>query len=757
VIHRDIKPTNVLIDRQGDSFLTDFGIAKLAEHTMGFTGSSIIGTPQYMSPEQGQGLDIDGRSDIYSLGVVLYEMLTGRLPFIGDTPIAVVLQHVTAPLPPARSIAPHLPESIDTVLQTALAKQPADRYQAAGELAGAFDHALQTGVRPETQPFGAGQTPTQPSDSVRPTVATRKPIAMPGPARSALLVVAAAIVLVGLLAVLIAGQPAPIERNPSVGVTVAANIVTLTPASSPAAVASPTPPTSVAAPAANGGCDQVLFDDFHSESSGFPRGESDTASWGYVEGEYRILMKVANQFETRTLRQEFTDYSVEVDARFASQSPGNYGLIFSADAAATSDYAFVVDNARNFAVTRRVQNTAAIVRDWMFAPSLNTGGDANRLRAVHKGEALAVYANGVLLAVFSDTLKLPASRLGLTAASFGSGSVDARFDNFRVCRAPESLAPTDVSLVDTFDDDRNRWGAVRYANGLSAFIEDGGFQLIVPYQDPRYALFHWNPSFATGDFELEVESRIAEGTDGSRAGIMFGVQNLANSFILYASADGRLTLYNRAEGSNLPIVLDQPADAIQKGDGVNQWKIVVSEGSLTAGINGQPVLKASIAYAAGAIGFACEPGGPLLARCTFDNLSVHGKPSAGEVVVYPFCNCRREVRAGQPARVSFTWPAADAERVDKFLQSTSMTVTLDAKPIGTPAQYWGKVESNKDGSQARWLYTLPKLDPGSHLLQVIIASDIQLTDGRDANGDGRPDTYGPGELLKGYVQLVVSP
>jgi hypothetical protein len=86
-----------------------------------------------------------------------------------------------------------------------------------------------------------------------------------------------------------------------------------------------------------------------------------------------------------------------------------------------------------------------------------------------------------------------------------------------------------------------------------------------------------------------------------------------------------------------------------------------------------------------------------------------------------------------------------------------MTVTLDAKPIGTPAQYWGKVESNKDGSQARWLYTLPKLDPGSHLLQVIIASDIQLTDGRDANGDGRPDTYGPGELLKGYVQLVVSP
>jgi serine/threonine protein kinase len=105
LIHRDIKPSNILVDERGNCLLTDFGIAKIFEGTARFTQTGgIIGTPAYMSPEQGKGDKVDARSDIYSLGIVLYEMVTGRVPFDAETPIAIVFKHIQDPLPLARSI-----------------------------------------------------------------------------------------------------------------------------------------------------------------------------------------------------------------------------------------------------------------------------------------------------------------------------------------------------------------------------------------------------------------------------------------------------------------------------------------------------------------------------------------------------------------------------------------------------------------------------------------------------------------------------
>ena len=771
VIHRDIKPSNVLLDRQGDAYLTDFGIAKMAASTLHLTGTGVIGTPQYMSPEQGQGLDIDGRSDVYSLGVMLYEALAGRVPFDAETPLAVVLKHVTEPLPSVRTHAPDLPESVERMLGAALAKKAGDRYATAGELAAAFDDAIRSGLNPATQPRAALHAPTVPArhrdavpgggavpegDAV-PTVVARRPIRLPRPPLAGVLVAAVFCALVALLAVVVGSQPPP--DGPSGGVTFQPNIVPVLDGT-PTARHGDAVSTEDAAPAFAAGCEPIVFDDFGDPGSGFPRGENNHAAWGYAGGEYQMLIKLANEFEARALRQDFADYAVEVDAYLATEAPGHYGLILGADAAANTYYAFVVDSARNFAVMRRDPASVRSARDWAFAPSLNSGGVVNRLRAVHSAQTLALYGNGVLLAVITDTLSLPfGPRIGVTAASFEKGGVDARFDNFRVCPAPESLSPTEVSLVDTFDDNRNLWGAVRYAGGLAAFIEDGQFQLSVPSLEPRQALLQWNPTFAAGDFELEVESRVLEGMPGSRAGVMFGVQDLDNNYIVYASADGLLSFYKRIEGEQQAIVLDRPSEVIQAGDAVNHWKVSVAGDLLSVWLNDMQVLQASIAYTPGAIGFACEPDAsrPPLARCAFDNLSVHGQPSTGDVVVSPLCNCTREVRQGQPVHVVWLWKASEGPLVEAFLSAIDVRVTVDGKPLEDAGQYWGSVQAIEEGAQARWVYSPAPLEPGSHIVEVSASTDTELTDGRDANADGRPDTFGPGQLFSGFVQIVVEP
>jgi serine/threonine protein kinase len=143
VIHRDVKPSNVLLDQEKWALLTDFGVARIVEATEQITATGVgVGTPAYMSPEQGQGKRVDRRSDIYSLGVVLYEMLTGRVPYEADTPIGVVWKHVNEPLPLPRSINPEIPEGVERVVLKAMAKEPEDRFRSAKEIAGAVTQAL---------------------------------------------------------------------------------------------------------------------------------------------------------------------------------------------------------------------------------------------------------------------------------------------------------------------------------------------------------------------------------------------------------------------------------------------------------------------------------------------------------------------------------------------------------------------------------------------------------------------------------------
>src|SRR5512135_651375 len=143
IIHRDVKPSNVLLDEGEWVQLADFGLAKLLAGDQALTSSGMsMGTPAYLSPEQGQGETIDRHADIYSLGVILYEMVTGRLPFTAETPMGVIIKHIyEQPLPP-RTLNPSIPEALEAVVLKGLAKPIEQRYHSAGELARALQQAI---------------------------------------------------------------------------------------------------------------------------------------------------------------------------------------------------------------------------------------------------------------------------------------------------------------------------------------------------------------------------------------------------------------------------------------------------------------------------------------------------------------------------------------------------------------------------------------------------------------------------------------
>jgi serine/threonine protein kinase len=145
VIHRDIKPDNVLLDEEGHASLADFGIVKIleGEKTTGLTATGgVLGTPAYMAPEQSQGLGVSAKTDIYALGVIVYEMLTGQQPYRADTPMQVMLKHITDPVPSLLEVGTHLPPALEPVMMRVLAKNPEDRYATASEFAQEFLRAI---------------------------------------------------------------------------------------------------------------------------------------------------------------------------------------------------------------------------------------------------------------------------------------------------------------------------------------------------------------------------------------------------------------------------------------------------------------------------------------------------------------------------------------------------------------------------------------------------------------------------------------
>jgi serine/threonine-protein kinase len=186
VIHRDLKLSNVLIDKTNNTYLTDFGIAHIESGNPLTATGLVMGTPAYMSPEQAMGRPLDSRSDVYALGVMLYEMVTGQLPFRADTPAALIFQHVYETPRSPKLLRPDLPDSVAAVIEHALAKDPDTRPATAGQLSDEFAAAVGTrgqGLRVQMPSKPEGATGRDTSVPLQPTVVPTVPIPAVSPAK----------------------------------------------------------------------------------------------------------------------------------------------------------------------------------------------------------------------------------------------------------------------------------------------------------------------------------------------------------------------------------------------------------------------------------------------------------------------------------------------------------------------------------------------------------------------------------------------
>ncbi|HET7250892.1 MAG TPA: serine/threonine-protein kinase [Gemmatimonadales bacterium] len=237
VVHRDVKPANIMFDHDGRVMLTDFGISKALQSAGGLTGTGmIVGTPHYMAPEQAKGQPVDGRADQYSLGIVGYRLLSGTLPFSGDSVHTILYKHIFEPAPSVAALRPGIPRNLTDAIQRALSKEPADRFPTMEAFADAVRGSVAAGTADATTPLPAPA-------AIPATVQTPRRSRVP---RTALAV--AALVLVSLSAWLgLRGRRAAVPPVPADTTAIAhsAETTTATPQSTATVLSKDLPETTV--------------------------------------------------------------------------------------------------------------------------------------------------------------------------------------------------------------------------------------------------------------------------------------------------------------------------------------------------------------------------------------------------------------------------------------------------------------------------------------------------------------------------------
>ena len=434
VVHRDLKPANALVDSQGNLFLTDFGIAKLLESASPrlTQTDAIMGTPAYISPEQAQARTVDQRSDIYSLGIILYEMVTGQVPFEAETPLAIILKHVSDPLPPPSLIQSDISPILEQVILKALAKDPEDRFATVAEFFTAWKRALNEEREKQT-------TRRVPEPISRPTPHARTPVAAARqgtpssvaaskPARSTGWIIGC--LIVACLALTVGGG----------GILLASNWGTL----NPTATFFPTltnVPLLTETPIPIDFGTVLLEDDFSTENWGTLT-DSDT-SIEYVDDALNMTVFTNNWFVWSTPND--TDYEnihMEVTAIVNASDPNTaFGLMCHQQA--TSDdsyYYFAITPSAQYAIAKAdVNQTGSILtnnNEWGTSDLITQDASSYRLGADCGNGTLTLYVDGQQIDSVSDS-SYTSGGVGLfTWSALEATATDITFDDFSMTSLP---------------------------------------------------------------------------------------------------------------------------------------------------------------------------------------------------------------------------------------------------------------------------------------------------------------------------------
>lgn len=436
IIHRDLKPSNALIDSHGNLFLTDFGIAKLLESASPrlTQTDAIMGTPAYISPEQAQANKVDQRSDIYSLGIILYEMVTGRVPFVAETPLAVLLKHVGDQLPPPSSIKPDVPESIEQVVLKSLAKHPGDRYSTVAEFLAAWKDALQE-ARFAPRPVTTVNVPPQP-----PKTSAASSHQTPAPAPKAASssggwATWAAGCLVVLCALAVLGGGALFVYSSANRTPTTTPRPTQTDAPPPTSTALPTETAVPFVP-------EVLLEDDFSDDSLWGVLDGDNASISYVNETLQMELFTASWMAWTNPDEEiYENIHMEVTANNNDgESTTEFGLVCYQQEDGTSFYYAVITSGGDYAIVLAAdgENDLFLTNDNEWGTSdLIEKKDSYRIGMDCGHGTLSLYVDGQLIDSVSDDTYTSGTSGLIVLSGDDVSSADVSFDDFLMTTLPE--------------------------------------------------------------------------------------------------------------------------------------------------------------------------------------------------------------------------------------------------------------------------------------------------------------------------------
>jgi serine/threonine protein kinase len=442
VVHRDIKPSNILIDEHGEVLLTDFGIAKIVEgsqSTQLTAAGSILGTPAYMSPEQAKSSEIDGRSDIYSLGVVLYELLTGEPPYQAETPFAVVLKHMNDPLPPPRQKNPDIPEAFERIVLKAMAKSPSDRFQTAGDMAASLDNALS---QTAAQASGVNRVAQAP-DRARKVIAEPPSAPVRKKKTSSLLIIAVLIVILacitiggfGMLAILGTISNNAAQTQTAVTITEPPSVDSK-PGLDTEFITEPTkPPVERTEPEAR---EQLLVDDFIDNRNDWLiedyEDEFGEVSTAIEDGFYFMRVTSTSDFGNtiwvEPITYPFDDFVLSANmTAFTDNEDFLYGVVFRSTDEGDA-YTFEIDNG-GFVIGMATADDWLELVEYTWSDSIQYG-EFNELTVRAVGSQLEFFINGERIATVNDTA-ITSGYIGLIAEVFEEdGELDVVVDQVQV-------------------------------------------------------------------------------------------------------------------------------------------------------------------------------------------------------------------------------------------------------------------------------------------------------------------------------------